>query len=49
MTGRIIAVVPAHNEEGAIAGVVGEILASDPRLDVVVVRVNAAPRQHQRG
>jgi glycosyltransferase involved in cell wall biosynthesis len=34
---RIIAVVPAHDEEGAIAGVVAEILASDDRLDVVVV------------
>jgi hypothetical protein len=37
VNGRIIAVVPAYEEEGAIAGVVGEILAVDSRLDVVVV------------
>src|ERR687892_1061035 len=34
---RRIAIVPAHNEEGAIAGVVGEIKAFDPGLEVVVV------------
>ena len=34
---RIIAVVPAYEEEGAIGGVVAEILATDSRLDVVVV------------
>src|SRR5919106_4178850 len=34
---RRIAIVPAHNEEGAIAGVVREIQAFDPGLEVVVV------------
>jgi glycosyltransferase involved in cell wall biosynthesis len=34
---RIVAVVPAHDEEAAIAGVVGEIRAFDPSIDVVVV------------
>jgi glycosyltransferase involved in cell wall biosynthesis len=35
--GRVIAVVPAHNEEGAIGSVVDEILAYDPSFDVVVI------------
>ena len=34
---RGVAIVPARNEEGAIGGVVREILAFDPALDVVVV------------
>jgi glycosyltransferase involved in cell wall biosynthesis len=34
---RRAAIVPAHNEEGAIGGVVREILAFDPGLEVVVV------------
>src|SRR5919106_923696 len=34
---RRIAIVPAHNEAGAIAGVVREIQAFDPGLEVVVV------------
>jgi glycosyltransferase involved in cell wall biosynthesis len=36
-TGRGVAIVPAHNEERAIGGVVDEIRAFDPGLDVVVV------------
>ncbi len=35
--GRVVAVVPAWNEAGAIGGVVDEILAFDPSIDVVVV------------
>jgi glycosyltransferase involved in cell wall biosynthesis len=35
--GRVIAVVPAHNEEGAIGGVIDEIRAFDPTFGVVVV------------
>jgi glycosyltransferase involved in cell wall biosynthesis len=34
---RRIAIVPAHNEEGCVAGVVGELRAFDPGLEVVVV------------
>lgn len=34
---RRVAIVPAHNEEGAIAGVVREIQAFDPGLEVVVI------------
>ncbi len=34
---RRVAIVPAHNEEGSIAGVVREILAFDPGLEIVVV------------
>jgi len=34
---RIVAVVPAYNESGAIGGVVDEIRSFDPALDVVVV------------
>ena len=34
---RRIAIVPAHNEEGAVGGVVAELKAFDPQLDVVVV------------
>ena len=37
MTDRLVAVVPAWNEAGAIGGVVDEIRAFDPRIDVVVV------------
>jgi glycosyltransferase involved in cell wall biosynthesis len=37
MTPRIVAVVPAYDEEAAIAAVVGEIRAFDPAIDVVVV------------
>jgi glycosyltransferase involved in cell wall biosynthesis len=37
MSERIVAVVPAHDEEGAIGGVVGEIHSFDPSIDVVVV------------
>jgi glycosyltransferase involved in cell wall biosynthesis len=33
----VVAVVPAWNEAGAIGGVVDEILAFDPSIDVVVV------------
>jgi glycosyltransferase involved in cell wall biosynthesis len=35
--GRVIAVVPAHNEAAAIGGVIDEIKAFDPTFDVVVV------------
>ena len=35
--GRIVAIVPAHNEAGAIGGVVDAIRAFDPSFDVVVV------------
>ncbi len=35
--GRVIAIVPAFNEEGAIGGVVDEIRAFDPTMDVVVI------------
>ena len=34
---RVIAVVPAHNEEAAIGGVVDEIRAHDTTFDVVVI------------
>ena len=34
---RRIAIVPARNEEGAVAGVVTEIRSFDPTLDVVVI------------
>jgi len=34
---RRIAIVPAHNEEGAVGGVISELRAFDPSLDVVVV------------
>ena len=37
MTDRIVAVVPAWNEEGAIGDVVDEIRAFDPLIEVVVV------------
>jgi len=35
--GRRVAIVPAHNEEAAVGGVVAEILAFDPGLHVVVI------------
>jgi len=35
--GRVIAIVPAYNEAGAIAGIVDEIRAFDSAFDVVVV------------
>ena len=35
--GRIVAIVPAFNEAGAVGRVVEEILAFDPAIDVVVV------------
>jgi glycosyltransferase involved in cell wall biosynthesis len=34
---RRVAIVPAHNEEGAVGGVVAELKAFDAQLDVVVV------------
>jgi glycosyltransferase involved in cell wall biosynthesis len=37
MAERRIAIVPARNESGAIGGVVAEIRAFDPDLDVVVI------------
>jgi glycosyltransferase involved in cell wall biosynthesis len=37
MSRRIVAVVPAFDEEGAIAAVVEEVRAFDPAIDVVVV------------
>jgi glycosyltransferase involved in cell wall biosynthesis len=37
MTSRVVAVVPAFDEEGAIGAVVAEIEAFDPAIDVVVV------------
>jgi glycosyltransferase involved in cell wall biosynthesis len=37
MSDRMVAVVPAWNEAGAIGGVVDEIRAFDPHIDVVVV------------
>jgi len=36
-TGRVLAIVPAHNEAGAIGAVVDEIRSVDPAFDVVVV------------
>ena len=41
---RRIAIVPAHNEEGAVGGVVTEIKTFDPDLDVVVVDDGSADR-----
>ncbi len=35
--GRVVAIVPAYREEDAIAGVVDEIRAFDPTIDVVVI------------
>ena len=49
---RRIAIVPARNEEGALGGVLGELRAFDPTLDVVVVddgstdRTAAVARAH---
>jgi glycosyltransferase involved in cell wall biosynthesis len=37
VTNALVAVVPAWNEEGAIGGVVDEIRAFDPAIEVVVV------------
>jgi len=37
VTGRVVAIVPAWNEAGAIGAVVDEIRAVDPRTEVVVV------------
>jgi glycosyltransferase involved in cell wall biosynthesis len=37
VTDRLVAVVPAWNEAGAIGGVIDEIRAFDSRIDVVVV------------
>jgi glycosyltransferase involved in cell wall biosynthesis len=37
VSGRIVALVPAYDEEGAIGSVVAEIRAFDPAIDVVVV------------
>jgi glycosyltransferase involved in cell wall biosynthesis len=34
---KCIAIVPAFNEQGAIGGVIDEILAFDPRYDVIVI------------
>jgi glycosyltransferase involved in cell wall biosynthesis len=34
---RTIAIVPAYNEEGAIAGVIAELRATDPDFEIVVV------------
>ncbi|HWH05999.1 MAG TPA: glycosyltransferase family 2 protein [Gaiellaceae bacterium] len=34
---RVVAIVPAYREEGAIGGVVRELRAFDPGLDVVVI------------
>jgi glycosyltransferase involved in cell wall biosynthesis len=34
---RVLAIVPAHNEEGAIGAVVDELLALNPSIDVLVV------------
>jgi glycosyltransferase involved in cell wall biosynthesis len=45
---RRVAIVPAHNEEGSIAGVVREIRASDPGLEVVVVDDGSADRTAAR-
>ncbi len=50
--GRIVAIVPAFNEEGAIGGVVDAIRAVSPAFDVVVVddgshdRTSAIARRH---
>jgi len=41
---RGVAIVPARNEEGAIGGVVREIRAFDPALEVVVVDDGSADR-----
>jgi glycosyltransferase involved in cell wall biosynthesis len=41
---RRIAIVPAFNEEGSIAGVIDEIRAFDPEMDVVVVDDGSADR-----
>jgi glycosyltransferase involved in cell wall biosynthesis len=34
---RRLAILPAHNEEGSVGGVVAEIRAADPLFDVVVI------------
>jgi glycosyltransferase involved in cell wall biosynthesis len=41
---RRIAIVPARNEAGAIGGVLDELQAFDPRLDVVVVDDGSSDR-----
>ncbi len=41
---RCLAIVPAFNEEGAIAGVIAEIRAFDPGIEIVVVDDGSADR-----
>ncbi len=41
---RCLAIVPAFNEEGAIAGVIGEIQAFDPSIEIVVIDDGSADR-----
>jgi glycosyltransferase involved in cell wall biosynthesis len=45
---RAVAIVPAHDEEGSIAGVVREIRAFDPELEVVVVDDGSTDRTAAR-
>ena len=46
---RRVAIVPAYNEEASIAGVVGELLAYDPGLRVVVVDDGSTDRTVELG
>jgi len=46
---RRVAIVPAYNEEASIAGVVGELLAYDPGLRVVVVDDGSTDRTAELG
>jgi glycosyltransferase involved in cell wall biosynthesis len=44
---RCVAIVPAHNEEECVAGVIHEVLAGDPDLEVVVVDDGSTDRTAQ--
>jgi glycosyltransferase involved in cell wall biosynthesis len=44
---RRVAIVPAYNEEGSIAGVIEELRAFDPGMDVVVVSDGSTDRTAQ--
>ncbi|MBN1827532.1 MAG: glycosyltransferase family 2 protein [Deltaproteobacteria bacterium] len=43
-TGKILAVIPAYNEEASISGVVASIQSEDPHIDILVVNDGSKDR-----
>src|SRR2546425_11408343 len=44
---KILAIIPAHNEEGSITEVIDEVQTADPTIDILVINDGSTDRTSQ--